>query len=111
VTLLTAGLAASALVAAPAARAAPDPLLADQWSLASPVSGAPEAWTQSRGEGVVVAILDSGVQLDHPDLAANLWINPAEVAANGIDDDANGFVDDVHGANRRSRRHRPIRPC
>src|SRR5205085_311382 len=47
----------------------------------------------------VVAILDTGVQLDHPDLAANLWTNPGEIAANGVDDDRNGFVDDVHGAN------------
>jgi subtilisin family serine protease len=62
-------------------------------------TGAPEAWTQSKGDGVVVAILDSGVQLDHPDLAPNLWTNVDEVAGNGVDDDRNGYVDDVHGAN------------
>jgi subtilisin family serine protease len=84
--------------AAPAV-AASDPLLHEQWALADHTLGAREAWTQSLGDGVVVAILDSGVQLDHPDLVANLWTNPGEVAGNGVDDDGNGFVDDVHGAN------------
>ena len=87
-------------VAATPAHAAPDPLLRQQWALSrSGAIGAPEAWTQSLGAGVLVAVLDSGVQLDHPDLAANLWRNPDEVAGNGIDDDRNGYVDDVHGAN------------
>jgi len=46
---------------------------------------------------VTVAIIDSGVDITHPDLAANVWTNPREVAGNGRDDDNNGFVDDVHG--------------
>ena len=46
---------------------------------------------------VVVAIIDSGVDISHPDLAANVWTNPREVAGNGRDDDGNGYVDDVHG--------------
>jgi len=45
----------------------------------------------------VVAILDSGVDLDHPDLAGQIWTNPSEIPDNGIDDDNNGYVDDVHG--------------
>ena len=92
---------ALALTLAPAAAPAAitDPLLGEQWALSDPALGVREAWTQSQGEGVVVAILDSGVQLDHPDLAANLWTNPGEIAGNGRDDDRNGFVDDVHGAN------------
>lgn len=45
----------------------------------------------------VVAILDSGVDLDHPDLADNIWINPGEIAGDGIDNDYNGFIDDING--------------
>ena len=89
---------AGAASAAPAL-AASDPLLPDQWALAEPhATGAEVAWTQSHGSGVVVALLDTGVQLDHPDLAGSLWKNPGEVV-NGKDDDGNGFVDDVNGAN------------
>lgn len=48
---------------------------------------------------VIVGVLDSGVQVDHPALAANMWTNPKEIPGNGIDDDGNGYVDDVHGWN------------
>ena len=84
--------------AAPA-QAASDPMLDQQWGLTEIATGAPEAWTQSHGDGVLVAVLDSGVQLNHPDLASRLWRNPAETPGNGIDDDRNGYVDDIHGAN------------
>jgi outer membrane protein assembly factor BamB/subtilisin family serine protease len=61
---------------------------------------APEAWDVRRdAPNVVVAVIDSGARLTHPDLAANLWVNPGEVAGNGVDDDGNGFIDDVHGIN------------
>jgi subtilisin family serine protease len=43
------------------------------------------------------AIVDSGIDLSHPDLAGKLWVNPGEIAGNGIDDDNNGFIDDVNG--------------
>ena len=49
------------------------------------------------GANVTVAVVDTGIAYDHPDLAPNVWTNPAD-PTNGIDDDGNGFVDDVHGA-------------
>jgi len=57
----------------------------------------PQAWALSQGAGVVVAVIDSGTQIDHPDLAPNIWVNFGEVPGNGVDDDGNGYVDDVHG--------------
>ncbi len=59
---------------------------------------APEAWDISTGSpNVTIAVIDSGIAYDHPDLAPNIWTNPREVAGNGVDDDGNGLVDDVHG--------------
>ncbi|HYO77123.1 MAG TPA: S8 family serine peptidase, partial [Thermoanaerobaculia bacterium] len=75
-----------------------DPSFGVQWGLQK--IGAPSAWdTTTNGAGVVVGVVDSGIELTHPDLVANLWTNPGEVAGNGIDDDGNGFVDDIHGWN------------
>ena len=56
---------------------------------------------------VIVAIADTGVDFTHPDLARNIYTNPGEIAGNGIDDDKNGYVDDVHGYNvaEQERRH------
>ena len=78
------------------ARQPNDPDLGRQWSL--PVIGALPAWQLiSATQAITVAMLDSGMQLDHPDLAANLWTNPGEIPANGLDDDRDGKIDDVHG--------------
>ena len=60
-----------------------------------------DAWDVVKGEegDVVIAINDGGTDWRHPDLEANVWTNPGEIPGNGIDDDSNGFVDDVHGWN------------
>ena len=59
---------------------------------------APEAWDRARGTGAtVVAIIDTGVEYTHPDLAANIWTNTLETAGDGIDNDGNGYIDDIHG--------------
>lgn len=58
------------------------------------------AWNYSAGDSrVIVAVLDGGVKCDHKDLVANMWVNEGEVAGDGIDNDGNGYVDDVHGYN------------
>lgn len=65
---------------------------------------APEAWqvhagrTQAQG-GPIIAVIDSGIDYNHPDLAANMWTNTGEIAGDGIDNDGNGVIDDVHGFN------------
>ena len=75
-----------------------DPGTSSQWALDA--MSATQAWDITTGSrNVVVAVIDSGIDLTHPDLMANLWTNPGEIAGNGIDDDANGFVDDIHGWN------------
>jgi len=61
---------------------------------------ATEAWDRATGTGnTLVAVIDTGIDYRHPDLAANIWTNSAEIPGNGRDDDGNGYVDDIHGYN------------
>jgi hypothetical protein len=77
-----------------------DALYADQWSLgANATSELPSLWeSQTGSHEIVVALVDSGADITHSDLRNNLWIHPAEIPGNGVDDDRNGFIDDFHGA-------------
>lgn len=94
------------LTAAAPASAAPllpdDPRFGDQWFYTANTGlDAPDAWGTRTSCGTV-AILDTGADLDHPDLVQNLWVNTGEIPANGKDDDKNGFVDDVNGVDIRN---------
>jgi subtilisin family serine protease/fibronectin type 3 domain-containing protein len=77
-----------------------DPDVDKQWALDFiNVGTAWEFSDKSNGSGVVVAVLDSGTTLTHPDLHDNIWINTWETAGDGIDNDNNGFIDDINGWN------------
>ena len=90
-----------------------DPLLSDQWhyinycdlsvaqtSREGADVNVKDAWRLCAGDpDIIVAICDEGVKYTHPDLAANMWVNEDEIPGNGIDDDNNGYVDDIHGWN------------
>ncbi len=92
-----------------------DPLFAEQWGLNNTgqsfysdyyqgvadadIDGV-EAWnTKTAADDVIIGIVDTGIAYDHKDLAKNMWTNPGEIPGNQIDDDGNGFVDDVYGIN------------
>ncbi|MDY7225374.1 S8 family serine peptidase [Hyalangium rubrum] len=99
------------IVGAPHANALPnDARLGDLWGMhntgqsggvADTDINAPEAWDITTGSSTagVITVIDTGVDYTHPDLAANMWTNPGEIAGNGVDDDNNGYVDDIHGIN------------
>ncbi|NQU39808.1 MAG: S8 family serine peptidase [Lentisphaerae bacterium] len=73
-----------------------DPRYGEMWGMIKIRAAA--AWDIETGHGsVVVGMIDSGANMLHEDLVANLWVNPGENPTNGIDDDANGYIDDVHG--------------
>ena len=68
------------------------------------------AWNQFGGGNgtVVIADIDTGVNYLHGDLVANMWVNPGEIAGNLIDDDANGYIDDIHGIDAVNNDSNPI---
>ena len=89
-----------------------DPFFSEMWGLSSigclfcePANtaanvNATKAWDITTGsDDIVAVVLDTGAQLQHEDLAANAWVNPLEIAGNKVDDDGNGFVDDINGWN------------
>lgn len=92
-----------------------DPLFNNQWGMLD--IGASQAWGKSRGsKNVIVAVIDTGVDYQHEDLVENLWRNPGETgtdaqgrnkATNGVDDDANGYIDDVIGWDFASNDNKP----
>jgi hypothetical protein len=85
------------IVGVAAADSPTDPLFSRQSAYLS-VVGAPAAWDIEQGSpDIIVAVVDTGVDVRHPDLQANIWTNPGEIANNGVDDDGNGCVDDVNG--------------
>jgi subtilisin family serine protease len=91
---------ANAAVSSTLNRSNPFPALPDlgrtNWAL--DVINAPEVWNQNiTGNGIVVAVVDTGVDYTHPDLNDNIWRNAGEIAGNGIDDDRNGYIDDIRG--------------
>ncbi len=95
-----------------------DPRFNEQWALyntgqdggssGSDINVIP-AWAQTTGsDSIVVAVIDTGVDYTHPDLAQNIWTNTNEIPGNGIDDDGNGYIDDVHGWNFASNTNDPM---
>ena len=84
--------------------AADDPRKGEQWALSRTRTEEAWQWLEDNGypawgdRNIVVAVIDSGVDYTHEDLAGNMWVNAGEIPDNGVDDDNNGFVDDVYGA-------------
>lgn len=86
-----------------------DPEFSKQWALNNMGQtegltdadlNAPEGWITTKGnKETVIGIIDTGVNYKHQDLAGNMWVNPGEIPGNGIDDDGNGYIDDIHGIN------------
>ncbi len=68
----------------------------------------PAAWDVSSGSGVIVAVVDTGIDKNHPDITANVWTNSKEIPDNGIDDDGNGYIDDTEGWNFTDDTNNPV---
>ncbi len=82
-----------------------DPLFGNTWGMNNTASqlndiDAPQAWDIYTGDpNYRVAVIDTGIDFNHPDLQGNIWVNPGEIANDGIDNDGNGYIDDVRGWN------------
>lgn len=86
-----------------------DPSYSSQWRLAN--INAPAAWNYfSTGSNVVVAIVDDAIERTHSDLSPNLWVNSAEIPGNNMDDDNNGYIDDINGYDVGSNDNNPNPP-
>lgn len=72
-----------------------DPYFASLWGMQK--IQAPAAWDRTTGGDVLIGVIDTGIDPAHQDLTANVWINPGEIPNNGIDDDGNGYIDDING--------------
>lgn len=90
-------LMAGNLIAAPVLALTPNDLFYDkQWYL--PATFVDKAWNKTTGNrDIIVAVLDSGVDIDHPDLRENIWVNMDEIAGDGVDNDHNGYAEDGNG--------------
>ncbi len=91
-----------------------DPMYASQWSLTGSAStagniAATQAWDfGTNSNTIIVGVIDTGIDYTHPDLAANIWTNTREIAGNGIDDDGNGYRDDIRGWNFVANNNNPM---
>jgi len=95
-----------------------DPYFNQQWALDNTGQNggtpdadidAPEAWEITTGDNeVIISIIDTGVDYNHPDLVANIWSNKDEIAGNGVDDDNNGYIDDIRGWNFENNNNDPM---
>ncbi len=81
----------------PASTTPDDPDFPMQWALQATYLNGPDAWDVATTSSRIVAVIDNGTDVNHAELQSSLWTNPGEIAGNGIDDDGNGHVDDVHG--------------